>query len=190
MTDPHGWPDASKPGYPESPERDALRLAAELEAAAVRALLDDPAPQIDPEMLKAAARMLQSVAAREAAASEACIEATARAIYQQWFEQPGWVPWVEHGNSTRQDDARRLARRALPLPAPDALSRVRAEARREGMEKAAQEVDCGCAARADVLARLATDGDKRASYLCVHGDVCCALQAAAIRARGKEVGGE
>lgn len=51
------------------------------------------------------------------------------------------------------------------------------------MRKAcAQDTDCGCLARADVLARLAEAGHKRASYLCSHGDVCCALQAAAIRA--------
>lgn len=78
----------------------------------------------------------------------------------------------------------------LPLPAADALARALDAARAEEREACAQEADCGCAARADVLARLATDGEKRASYLCVHGDVCCALQADAIRARGKEAGGE
>jgi hypothetical protein len=56
---------------------------------------------------------------------------------------------------------------------------------RAGAEKmrdvCAGEVDCGCAAREDVLARLATDGYRRASYLCPHGDVCCALQAQFLR---------
>jgi hypothetical protein len=42
-------------------------------------------------------------------------------------------------------------------------------------ETCAAEMDCGCAARPDVLARLAESGRKRASYLCPHGDVCCAL---------------
>lgn len=37
------------------------------------------------------------------------MEAKARAIYDQWSDQPGWVPWVESGNSHRQDDARRIA---------------------------------------------------------------------------------
>jgi hypothetical protein len=37
------------------------------------------------------------------------IEAKAREIYDGWKDQPGWVPWVEGGNSHRQDDARRIA---------------------------------------------------------------------------------
>ena len=55
-------------------------------------------------------------------------------------------------------------------------------ARREGIEAAATEVDCGCDIRDAVLERLEAQGQKRASYLCQHGDVCCALQAAEIRA--------
>jgi hypothetical protein len=61
-------------------------------------------------------------------------------------------------------------------------------ARREGMEEAAQEVDCGCAARQDVLRALADVGERRAKAMCLHGYVCCALQAATIRAAAKEVG--
>lgn len=40
-------------------------------------------------------------------------EAVARVIYDQWADQCGWVPWVERGNSTMQDEARSLARKAL-----------------------------------------------------------------------------
>ena len=61
-----------------------------------------------------------------------------------------------------------------------------ARGREAGLREAAAEVDCGCAARQDVLARFATDGHKRASYLCPHGDACCALAAAAILARIEE----
>jgi len=57
-------------------------------------------------------------------------------------------------------------------------------ARRDEREANAAEVDCGCDIRDAVLARLESQGAKRASYLCSHGDVCCAIQAAAIRARG------
>lgn len=70
--------------------------------------------------------------------------------------------------------------RALPIDTT-ALDRLLAEAREEERAKIAADVDCGCAARPDVLARLAADGEKRASYLCQHGDVCCAIQAASIR---------
>jgi hypothetical protein len=63
-------------------------------------------------------------------------------------------------------------------------------ARREGMEEAAQLVDCGCDSREAVLARLESQGEKRASYLCPRGDVCCALQAASLRAAVKGGGDE
>lgn len=56
-----------------------------------------------------------------------------------------------------------------------------AAARREGIEAAAKEVDCGCAIRDAVLERLEAQGQKQASYLCQHGNACCALQAAEIR---------
>lgn len=34
-------------------------------------------------------------------------EHEARSLYDTWKDQPGWVPWVEGGNSVRQTDARR-----------------------------------------------------------------------------------
>ena len=46
------------------------------------------------------------------------IEAVAKAIYKQWVAAPGYVEWVEGGNSFNQDDARRLARKALAGVAP------------------------------------------------------------------------
>lgn len=36
-------------------------------------------------------------------------EAAAKAIYEQWSRLPGYVPWVNGGNSLKQDEARRLA---------------------------------------------------------------------------------
>lgn len=68
--------------------------------------------------------------------------------------------------------------------------RLLKQARREGMEEAAQLVDCGCDIREAVLARLESQGEKRASYLCPRGDVCCALQAASLRAAVKGGGNE
>jgi len=81
----------------------------------------------------------------------------------------------------------------IGCPMPGACSQVKEikrlrqaveRARGEALEDAAAEVDCGCDIRSAVLDRLASDGEKRASYLCTHGDVCCAIQAAAIRAGG------
>jgi hypothetical protein len=41
------------------------------------------------------------------------VEAVAKAIYSQWIAVLGYMPWVEGGNSFKQDDARRLAREAI-----------------------------------------------------------------------------
>lgn len=37
------------------------------------------------------------------------VEAHAKEIYATWLLKPGYVPWVNGGNSTMQDEARRLA---------------------------------------------------------------------------------
>jgi hypothetical protein len=43
------------------------------------------------------------------------VEVTARGIYASWYAQPGYVPWVERGNSVKQEEARRMARSALSV---------------------------------------------------------------------------
>jgi len=43
-------------------------------------------------------------------------DAAAKVIYDTWSDLPGWVPWVERGNSERQDMARREAAPASPIP--------------------------------------------------------------------------
>jgi hypothetical protein len=81
---------------------------------------------------------------------------------------PGWQGWLQ------------VADAALAALAPFVAAREAAAA--EAMREAcAAEMDCGCAARPDVLARLAEAGRKRASYLCPHGDVCCALASVDLR---------
>ena len=77
-----------------------------------------------------------------------------------------------------------------PADLANSLSALVEAARREEREANAAEVDCGCDIREAVLARLESQGEKRASYLCTHADVCCAIQAAAIRARGDTIPGE
>ncbi|MFJ7792304.1 hypothetical protein [Pseudomonas sp. NPDC096950] len=44
---------------------------------------------------------------------EALLEAFAKELYERWAGQSGYVPWVERGNSLKQDEARRLARAAM-----------------------------------------------------------------------------
>jgi len=87
----------------------------------------------------------------------------------------------ENGPFDANDPKHRLYSAAQVAALVEQARREGAEAEREAC---AADCDCGCAARPDVLARFATDGHKRASYLCPHGDSCHALQAAAIRARG------
>jgi hypothetical protein len=48
-----------------------------------------------------------------AAEREEAIEAKAREIYEGWKTLPGWMPWVEGGNSDKQREARQLAAAAL-----------------------------------------------------------------------------
>lgn len=46
--------------------------------------------------------------------TDAEVEQDARKIYESWSDQPGFVPWVDGGNSTKQDEARRIARSKEP----------------------------------------------------------------------------
>lgn len=39
------------------------------------------------------------------------IEERAKEIYETWKDQEGYLPWVEGGNSLKQDEARRIAQR-------------------------------------------------------------------------------
>lgn len=78
------------------------------------ALAEALAPFIVGKLIAYAER---SVAAHQAPVSPAeqvvprryANDAAARVIYDGWSDLPGWVPWVEHGNSERQDQARREA---------------------------------------------------------------------------------
>lgn len=51
--------------------------------------------------------------AKKDAALDACVEAAAKAIYEQWESHSGYVAWVEGGNSLMQEAARSIARAAI-----------------------------------------------------------------------------
>lgn len=42
------------------------------------------------------------------------IEAKAKEIYKTWEREDGYVPWVEGGNSDKQNEARRIAAQEKP----------------------------------------------------------------------------
>jgi len=62
-----------------------------------------------------------------AGSADSAVEAVARVIYEQWNHVKGWVPWVDGGNSHKQDDARSLARAALAASLPPSPQRYRWE---------------------------------------------------------------
>jgi hypothetical protein len=58
--------------------------------------------------------------------SDAMVEKAAQPIYDRFiYDEHGAKPaWVPHGNSLKQDDARRYARAALGAVAPDIRNQV------------------------------------------------------------------
>lgn len=68
-----------------------------------------------------AADHLRDVAEKVAPAApvpDALAEAVAKAIYWEWRRDAGYVPWVDGGNSLKQDDARKIARAVVSSAAP------------------------------------------------------------------------
>ena len=43
------------------------------------------------------------------------LEEAAKLVYDSWNGNPGWLPWVPNGNSTKQDEARGVAARILRI---------------------------------------------------------------------------
>lgn len=116
----------------------------------------------------------------------AMAEAAAKAIYQQWHAEPGFVPWVDRGNSVRQDDARRLARRAMDFTDTSALAAAEARAEARGMERAARWHDEQAAADEKLAERMiGANADAFNGYARKHRK-----QAATIRALTPSAAGE
>lgn len=92
--------DASKPRGPGGCGAQGGFMPAEAEAIAA---WNRRSPTAPPDTLK------QALEARQPT------EMAAQAIYESWSSQPGWVPWVEGGNSQKQDEARRAALPGLGL---------------------------------------------------------------------------
>lgn len=58
------------------------------------------------------------------------VEIAAKTIYDTWSATPGYVPWIAGGNSDRQIDARRIAKRVIDA-AMEAHSAILARAKIE-----------------------------------------------------------
>lgn len=94
-------------------ERDALRAKLAERDALLRDLLME---NISPR-LAGCIEVALSASAEPSAPVErdeqAAVEEIAKLIYENWAGQPDYVPWVDSGNSLKQDEARRQARAAL-----------------------------------------------------------------------------
>lgn len=55
------------------------------------------------------------------------LEAMAKAIYAKWDKLPGWVPWVDGGNSDMQHLARDCARAARDALADNVSKKMKKE---------------------------------------------------------------
>lgn len=182
MTAANGWPKFSEAGVPLHPERDGWHWVDECArewSAAEQAWLDhagDPVPASTYMRFRylGPCHTPAEVQAREAAAAEAMREQAAQVLRKKAStyhaehgsydsstgvtEYPGdGSDWMMDWEETADDiDA---------LPAPDALARALAEAKREGMMEAAGMVETHadaakrCSEEADVIHRI------RAEYL-------------------------
>lgn len=84
------------------------------------------------------------------------LEALARQIYDAWKTIPGWVPWVERGNSQKQEFARQKARELLQpsRPSTDTLAAAFAEHQRRMVEETIPAIEDDLRQQARVAAKL------------------------------------
>lgn len=84
----------------------------------VRSSDEQPAPVASPKMCDCNQGRLPCTC-KEPAPAEfdkgAALESLAKQIYESWQSQPGYLPWVNGGNSLKQDEARRIASRTFEL---------------------------------------------------------------------------
>jgi hypothetical protein len=134
MTDPNGWPTkAHKAVIRAIHEKRYTRVGSD-----VLPMDNEDARYCGALARAALSALMPFVAARVAAAAEAMREACRDAALPFEYCPCGGPPCqTPPGHGCGQRDEIGAAIRALPLPAPDALARVRAEAMREGMEQAA-----------------------------------------------------
>ena len=189
MNTNNGWP--GKPGVPLNPEQDGWHWVESAEGPVpalwarplwrhCRDFWDQRSPEWMEEQQWRHLGPCLTPTEVEARFSEAMKWRTA--IYDaltEWHDPP-------RDDETSKAALRRLVHTEILAALDPAVSRpaadLVAQARRDALEEAAREIDCGCDIRAAVLERLECQGERKAGWLCPKGDACCALQSAAIRA--------
>lgn len=51
------------------------------------------------------------------------LDSLAQQIYQSWESQPGFAPWIDGGNSAKQNEARQIASRTFELALANQVER-------------------------------------------------------------------
>lgn len=112
-------------------ERDSIRLQLDALELSRRSWMDEAKSlekriAIDTEIRKEHERISDVMCRGDIRLGTACghcsrceranaIETLAKTIYETWVTYAGYVPWVERGNSLKQDEARQIASRTFEL---------------------------------------------------------------------------
>jgi hypothetical protein len=192
--DNNGWPDAARPGVPLNPERDGWHWLEWMDYCGTNptGIIDQFKWERDGYWDRTTHRSARYWACwRYLGPCLTPAETEARvADALKWRGAindalTNWLSPIED-HETPEDALQRLIRLEVMAALDPAVSQSAADlvakARRDALEDAAREIDCGCDIRAAVSERLESQGERQAKWLCSNGDTCCALQAATIRA--------
>lgn len=100
---------AAPPAMDRKAAREVLAQAAERAGcvAMPKAIRAGEKTILNAEIALDALSTLSADGIRQGEVERLASEAVAKALYDSWSDQPGWVPWVERGNSDMQERARR-----------------------------------------------------------------------------------
>jgi hypothetical protein len=190
MSDNNGWP--GQPGVPMNPERDGAHRLRHSESGLER----DSLWLCGGTWVDSDGDFSSSHAAAFYTYLGPCL--TPAEVEARLAEALKWRDAIEGLRTLRWNDPVRdhetplravqrllnfeLTAMALDPEIHKAVKAEIAQARREALEEAAQEMDCACPQRGAVLAKLAKDGPLSHHWHCEKSDDCCALRGAAIRA--------
>jgi hypothetical protein len=197
MTDPNGWPDPARPGVPLSPDAHGWHWVSWDPAWPEPAYWDGEWSQ--PEVGKLTVKQARYIGPLYTPAEVAALVAAGQEAMRAWLkdalrkchagrrtarekcnndECTGCPACDEYRDADIQAMCYSHALEALnAVSAPDALARIRAEAERRGMERAAEIAGGWRDGNPDAVARCDWTGQH----------IAAAIRAAAIRAAAKEI---
>ena len=90
-------------------------IAAANPSAVLKLIVERDQLKAESELLRNGESTKAQVYQHSAASERAELEAAAKKVYEQWAGQPGYLPWVDYGNSIMQDKARSAATKAAKV---------------------------------------------------------------------------